>query len=85
MSNLNEILADIEDFFSKRNIEIQIIDNQVKIYHQDDDYVLLVIEDNIKAYIIDKDNDETKLNFHKIEDFFLSYDDSLFRSHLREK
>ncbi len=85
MSNLNEILADIEEFFSKKNIEIQMIDNQVKIYRHNDDYILLVIEDNIEAYLIGRDNHETKLTFCRIEDFFSSFEQSLFRSHLREK
>ncbi len=44
MSNLNEILADVEDFFARKNVEIQTIDNQVKIYHHEYDYILLVIE-----------------------------------------
>ena len=85
MSNLNEILADIEDFFAKKNIEIQMIDNQVKIYHHDYDYILLIIGDNLQAHLIDGNNVETKLTFTKIEDFFKSYENSFFRSHLREE
>ncbi len=85
MSNLTEILADIEDFFVERNIEIQMIGNQVKIYHHNDDYILLVIDNNIEVYLIDKNDCEEKLTFHKIEDFFSSFEDLFFRSHLREK
>lgn len=85
MPDLNETLADIEDFFSKKNIEIQMIDNQVKIYPNDDDYMLLVIEDNIEVQFVDKNNCETKLIFHRIEDFLSSFEDLLFRSHLRKK
>lgn len=85
MSTLNEILADIENFFSKKNIEIQMIDNQVKIYHHDDDYILLVIGDFIEAHLIDEDNCETKLIFSEIEDFFESFEKSLFRTHVRKK
>ena len=85
MSNLNEILADVENFFTKKNIEIQMIDNQVKIYHHDYDYILLIIGDNLQAHLIDDNNVETKLTFTKIEDFFKSYENSFFRSHLREE
>ena len=85
MSNLNEILADVEDFFAKKNIEIQMINNQVKIYHHDYDYILLIIGDNLEAHLIDCNNVQTKLIFSKIEDFFKSYEDSFFRSHLRKE
>jgi len=85
MSNLNEILSDIEDFFIKRNIEIQMIDNQVKIYHHDNDYILLIIGDDIEAHSIDENNCEMKLSFNEIEDFFSSFEDLFFRSHLRKK
>ena len=85
MSNLNEILADVEDFFARKNVEIQTIDNQVKIYHHECDYILLVIGEDLEAHIIDGNNEETKLIFTKIEDFFISYENSFFRSHLREE
>lgn len=85
MSNLNEILADVEDFFARKNVEIQTIDNQVKIYHHEYDYILLVIGEDLEVHIIDGNNEETKLIFTKIEDFFISYENSFFRSHLREE
>ena len=85
MSNLNEVLADIEDFFADRNIEIQMINDQVKIYHHDYDYILLTIGEHIEVQLIDSNNLETKLKFTKVEDFFKSYDNSFFRSHLREE
>ena len=85
MSNLNEILADVEDFFARKNVEIQMIGNQVKIYHHDCHYILLIIGENLEAHFIDNNNAETKLIFTKIEDFFNSYENLLFRSHLRKK
>ena len=32
------------------------INNQVKIYHHDNDYILLVIGDDIEAHFIDENN-----------------------------
>tara|TARA_B100000941_G_scaffold219957_1_gene162513 strand:- start:822 stop:1079 length:258 start_codon:yes stop_codon:yes gene_type:complete len=85
MSDLNEILADVEDFFSKKNVEIQMIGNQVKIYHHNYNYILLIIGENIEAHLIDGNNAETKLIFTEIEGFFKSYENLFFRSHLREE
>ena len=85
MSDLNEILADVEDFFSKKNVEIQMIGNQVKIYHHNYNYILLIIGKNIEAHLIDSNNAETKLIFTEIEGFFKSYENLFFRPHLREE
>ena len=85
MNDLHEVLADIEDFFSQKNIEIQIIQDEVKIYFEDKDEITLSIKDKIYLYTNNTNKELKTRSFKNIQDFFVTFDKLFLRSHLGEK
>ena len=85
MNDLHEVLADIEDFFSQKNIEIQIIQDEVKIYFEDKDEITLSIKDKIYLYTNNTNKELRTRSFKNVEDFFDTFDKLFLRSHLGEK
>ena len=85
MNDLHEVLADIEDFFTQKNIEIQIIQDEVKIYFEDKDEITLSIKDKIYLHMNDTNNKSNTRYFKNIQDFFNAFEHSTLGSHLWEK
>ena len=85
MNDLHEVLADIEDFFSQKNIEIQIIQDEVKIYFEDKDEITLSIKDKIYLYTNNTNKELKTRSFKNIQDFFVTFDKLFLRSHLGKK
>lgn len=85
MNDLHEVLADIEDFFTQKNIEIQIIQDEVKIYFEDKDEITLSIKDKIYLYTNNTNKELKTRSFKNIQDFFVTFDKLFLRSHLGEK
>jgi len=85
MNDLHEVLADIEDFFSQKNIEIQIIQDEVKIYFEDKDEITLSIKDKIYLYTNNTNKELKTRSFKNVQDFFDTFDKLFLRSHLGEK
>ena len=85
MNDLHEVLADIEDFFTQKNIEIQIIQDEVKIYFEDEDEITLSIKDKIYLYTNNTNKELRTRSFKNVEDFFDTFDKLFLRSHLGEK
>ena len=85
MNNLHETLAEIENFFSKKQIEIQTVNNQIRVYFDDGRYFSLSIDKEITVDFVNKDGENQLLKFVDTNDFFQNYEDLSFRSHLREK
>ena len=84
MNDLHEVLADIEDFFTQKNIEIQIIQDEVKIYFEDKDEITLSIKDKIYLYTNNTNKELTTRSFKNVQDFFDTFDKLFLRSHLGE-
>mgnify|MGYP001330607402 FL=1 len=85
MNDLHEVLADIEDFFTQKNIEIQIIQDEVKVYFEDKDEITLSIKDKIYLYTNNTNKELRTRSFKNVEDFFDTFDKLFLRSHLGEK
>tara|TARA_B100001113_G_scaffold49317_1_gene35680 strand:+ start:392 stop:649 length:258 start_codon:yes stop_codon:yes gene_type:complete len=85
MNDLHEVLADIEDFFSQKNIEIQIIQDEVKIYFEDKDEITLSIKDKIYLYTNNTNKELKTRSFKNVQDFFDTFDKLFLRSHLGKK
>ena len=85
MNNLHETLAEIESFFSKKQIEIQIVQNQVRVYFDHGRYLSLSVDKELTLDFVNNDGENQVLKFIDTNDFFQNYDKLLFRSHLREK
>tara|TARA_Y100001970_G_C14092721_1_gene780917 strand:- start:641 stop:898 length:258 start_codon:yes stop_codon:yes gene_type:complete len=85
MNDLHEVLADIEDFFTQKNIEIQIIQDEVKIYFEDKDEITLSIKDKIYLYTNNTNKELKTRSFKNVEDFFNTFDKLFLRSHLGKK
>ena len=85
MNNLHETLAEIENFFSKKQIEIQAVHNQVRVYFDDGRYFSLSIDKEITVDFINNDGKNHLLKFVDTNDFFQNYEKLFFRSHLRKK
>tara|TARA_B100000925_G_C21817459_1_gene391408 strand:+ start:104 stop:361 length:258 start_codon:yes stop_codon:yes gene_type:complete len=85
MNDLHEVLADIEDFFTQKNIEIQIIQDEVKIYFEDKDEITLSIKDKIYLYTNNTNKELKTRSFKNVQDFFDTFDKLFLRSHLGEK
>ena len=85
MNNLDQTLAEIENFFSKKQIEIQAVNNQVRVYFDNGRYFSLSIDKEITVDFINNDGENQLLKFVDTNDFFQNYEELFFRSHLREK
>ena len=85
MNNLDQTLAEIENFFSKKQIEIQAVNNQVRVYFDNGRYFSLSIDKEITVDFINNDGKNHLLKFVDTNDFFQNYEELFFRSHLREK
>ena len=85
MNNLHETLAEIENFFSKKQIEIQAVNNQIRVYFDNGRYFSLSIDKEITVDFINNDGKNQLLKFVDTNDFFQNYEKLFFRSHLREK
>ena len=85
MNDLHEVLADIEDFFTQKNIEIQIIQDEVKIYFEDKDEITLSIKDKIYLYTNNTNKELKTRSFKNVQDFFDTFDKLFLRSHLGKK
>ena len=85
MNNLHEALVEIENFFSKKQIEIQTVQNQIRVYFDDGRYISLSIDKEITVNFINNDGENQLLKFVDTNDFFQNYEQLFFRSHLREK
>jgi len=85
MNNLHETLVEIENFFSKKQIEIQTVQNQIRVYFDDGRYISLSIDKEITVNFINNDGENQLLKFVDTNDFFQNYEQLFFRSHLREK
>tara|TARA_B100001057_G_scaffold9243_1_gene8470 strand:+ start:14123 stop:14380 length:258 start_codon:yes stop_codon:yes gene_type:complete len=85
MNELHEVLADIEDFFTQKNIEIQIIQDEVRIYFEDKDEITLSIKDKIYLYTNNTNKQLKTRSFENVQDLFKTFDKLFLRSHLREK
>ncbi len=85
MNNLHEALVEIENFFSKKQIEIQTVQNQIRVYFDDGRYISISIDKEITVNFINNDGENQLLKFEDTNDFFQNYEQLFFRSHLREK
>ena len=85
MNNLHETLAEIENFFSRKQIEIQAVNNQIRVYFDDGRYFSLSIDKEIIVDFVNNDGENQLLKFVDTNDFFQNYEELFFRSHLREK
>ena len=85
MNNLHEALVEIENFFSKKQIEIQTVQNQIRVYFDDGRYISISIDKEITVNFINNDGENQLLKYVDANDFFQNYEELFFRSHLRKK